>query len=134
MRAAAEFAQKTSFAMEHFQPGVSLVWRFLPKVIRAETRTARRMFGGLWVGGEAVLTSTELRFSPNAMNEALHAKPETLSRAIRLADVVNIQVRRGVITNIIDVRSRTETLTLRCFKAAAFASRIDGARSLISKN
>lgn len=95
------------------------------------TEFFRRLLGGLWVGGNAVLTSTELVFTPNALNSALHQEPEKLHLRISLEDIKGVQVRWGFVTKIIDVETRTATWSLRCYGAAKFAESIERVRSSV---
>lgn len=89
------------------------------------------MQGGLWVGGKAVLTISTLSFSPNGMNRALHASPEELEVRVPLSSITDIHIRRGFITDIIDVHSAIVTLTIRCFKAKSFVVAIEAARRAV---
>jgi len=100
----------------------------LPKAISRQIDVRRRKQGGLWVGGKAVLTTATLSFAPNSMNQALHAAPEDLEVTISLANIDNIVVHRGLITAVIEIRTGTGILKIKCFKAKAFATAIEAAR------
>lgn len=103
----------------------------MPNSVRWLTKFFRRLVGGLWVGGNAVLTSTELVFTPNALNSALHQEPENLHLCLSLEDITGVQVRWGFFTKIIDVETRTATWSLRCYGAAKFVASIERARSSV---
>ncbi|MBA4046238.1 MAG: hypothetical protein C0471_17735, partial [Erythrobacter sp.] len=103
----------------------------MPNSMRWLTEFFRRLLGGLWVGGNAVLTNTELVFTPNALNSALHQEPEKLHLRISLEDIKGVQVRWGFVTKIIDVETRTATWSLRCYGAAKFAESIERVRSSV---
>lgn len=83
--------------------------------------------GGLWVGGRATLTSDDIRFEPNAMNRHMHSGIPSVS--IPLASIEAITVKRGILTNIVELRLADQTFCLRCFKARAFACDIEKARA-----
>lgn len=102
--------------------------RLLPKFISRQISIGRRRQEGLWVGGKAVLTVCALRFSPNGMNRKLHADPEEMEVNIPLSRINGISVRRGFISDIIDIRSVDGDLKIRCFKARSFAAAIEAAR------
>lgn len=82
----------------------------------------RSVFGGLWVGGTASLYETRLVFRPNRLNRAAHADDEAVE--IALDSVADVRVRSGFLTDIIDVATEEEGLTIRCYGADRFARRI----------
>jgi hypothetical protein len=82
----------------------------------------RRREGGLWVGGHATLTDCELQFAANGLNRA--AQDGTLDICVDLGQIQQVEVRPGLITNIVEVRSPKGLLKLRCFGAARFAQSI----------
>jgi hypothetical protein len=85
----------------------------------------RAFHKGLWVGGNAYLTSSSLEFRPNALNRALHEGD--LSRLIVLKSVLEVTDRFGVATRIVDITCRNdEGLTFRCYGAREFADQIRG--------
>lgn len=101
----------------------------LPKAISRQIDAGRRKQGGLWVGGKAVLTTSTLSFTPNSMNQALHATPENLEISISLANISNVAVHRGLITDVIEIRTDAGILKIKCFKAKAFAAAIEATRN-----
>ena len=101
----------------------------LPKAISRQIDTSRRKQGGLWVGGKAALTTSTLSFAPNSMNQALHAAPEDLEISISLANISNVVVHRGLITDMIEIRTNAGILKIKCFKAKAFAAAIEATRN-----
>ena len=103
----------------------------MPRIVSWLTELLRQLMGGLWVGGNAVLTRTELMFSPNGLNSALHNEPENLHHRIPLDVITSVQVRWGFVTNIIDIKTQTATWSLRCFGASQFAANIEIARSSV---
>lgn len=88
---------------------------------------AKQTMGGLWVGGNAWLTATELSFEPNALNRHFHVNPKDLSASIQLVDVTSVQWRKAMVTSIIDVETETEKLSIRCYKSKPFAEAIQAA-------
>ena len=102
--------------------------RMFPRILKGELNWLRRRQGGLWVGGKAILTKTDLSFTPNGLNSAFHAFPERLGWTVSLAAVIEVRVRRGVLTNIIEVQSAAGQVSIRCFGAKSFSARIEIAR------
>jgi hypothetical protein len=102
--------------------------RLLPTILSKELDWFKGQQGGLWVGGKAILTPMALIFSPNGMNEAMHSWPEHLKWTVPIEQITALQVRSALITDIIDINSQSGRLSLRCFKAKAFSTRIEQAR------
>lgn len=88
---------------------------------------SKQLVGGLWVGGNAWLTASELSFEPNALNRRFHVNPEELAASVRLSDVTEVSWRKGLVTSIIDVETETEKLSIRCYRSKAFAEAIEAA-------
>ena len=82
----------------------------------------RRREGGLWVGGRATLTDCELQFAANGLNRA--AQDGTLDIRVDLDQIQQVEVRPGLITNIVEVHGPEGLLKLRCFGATRFAQSI----------
>jgi hypothetical protein len=61
-------------------------------------------------------------FSANGVNRAFHSNLGDPS--LRLADVVSVDVRPGVLTKIIDVSTNDGPLRFRCFGAKAVAKTV----------
>ncbi len=96
---------------------------------RFGTRAAKKLMGGLWVGGTAYLTEDAVEFHPNGMNRALHKDPESLSVVIPLRGITDVETRFGIATQIIDIKTAIGTLSIRCYGAPGFAKKIQAARA-----
>jgi hypothetical protein len=88
-------------------------------------KQAKWMFGGLWVGGEAILHESQLVFEPNALNRSVHADPDSLSVCLPLQNVLNVSLRDGKVTDIIDIQTNSAVFSIRCFNAKDFADHIE---------
>ncbi len=84
-----------------------------------------RMTGGLWVGGRVFLTTHRIVFEPNALNRAVTSGIGVI--VLNLAEVTAIE-RRGIVAWIIDVKTASGTLSLRCGRAQVFVAAIQNAR------
>ena len=93
-----------------------------------EAYTAK--YGGLWVGGNATLSRAMLSFEPNAANRFIHENGATLALAIPLGAIDSVTIRSAFLTDIVDVSSGGGVFSLRCFKAKAFARKINDARGV----
>ncbi|MEE2877561.1 MAG: hypothetical protein VX593_01030 [Pseudomonadota bacterium] len=85
---------------------------------------AKQTMGGLWVGGNAWLTATEISFEPNGLNRRYHLNPDELAASVRLADVTEVNWRKGLLTSIIDIETADERLSIRCYNSRSFADSI----------
>jgi len=83
----------------------------------------KKMYGGLWVGGTAVLTEEAVAFQPNLVNKLVHMQDYSLR--IPLSDITAVENRDGFLTKIINIKTAKGTLRIRCFGAPAFAELID---------
>ncbi len=81
-----------------------------------EIESARKAFGGLWVGGSLYISKQSLIFKPNAVNAALHEGDVSLNIPFDL--ITNFRCRFGLLTRIIEVDLRTVKQSFRCYGAA----------------
>ena len=83
---------------------------------------AREHLGGLWVGGRLTLTTDELTFRPNGLNESIHTG--SLGIAIPLRAVEEVLDLPGVLTKVIGVRHDGRVDRFRTWGARKVAQRI----------
>jgi hypothetical protein len=100
----------------------------------AEFGQLRRELAGLWVGGTLTVSEDAIVFGANALNRWLQAGPLPLTIAI--GDVSAVNLRRGVLTRIIEVTYGDPALrtSFRCFGAAEVADFIPNAAALDESN
>ena len=96
---------------------------------RLGTAAIKKLMGGLWVGGTIYLTEDALEFHPNGLNRAVHKDSESLSVVLPLRGVTSVEMRRGMITQIIDIKTAIGTLSVRCLGAKGFARMIEDVRT-----
>ena len=96
---------------------------------RFGTNAAKKLMGGLWVGGTAYLTEDAVEFHPNGINRMLHKDPDSMSVILPLRSITSVETRFGIGTQIIDVKTAIGTLSIRCYGAQGFAKKIEAARS-----
>lgn len=80
------------------------------------TSITRVLSGGLWVGGRLTLTTHRLIFSPNALNRLVHRAPLS-DVVLDLADVDDVSVSRGLLTDVAEVRTRGHSAPAMKFRA-----------------
>lgn len=87
----------------------------------------QRHYGGVWVGGRAVLTPATLEIGANYLNRKVQ-KGE-LDIVIQLADIVEVNDLPGFVTKIVEVVTPVRAIKLRSWGARAFAQQIREAAS-----
>jgi hypothetical protein len=110
-----------------------LQWNTLG-LANAELERLRREMGGLWVGGTLTVSEDAIVFGANALNRWLQAGPLRLK--IPMRDVSAVNLRRGVLTKIIEVTYGEPALrtSFRCFGAAEVADFVRHAAALDGTN
>lgn len=88
----------------------------------------KKYYGGLWVGGRATLTNSQLSFEANLINRLVHMGE--LSVVVPLEQIEEVTLEKGFLTNIIVVKTSKSTLRLRCYGADDFMQRIRVAAKL----
>lgn len=78
--------------------------------------------GGVWVGGNVILTDESLQFHTNSVNRLFHGRRADL--VIDLPAIAEVALQGALASDIIAVRTDTAMLQIRCFGADAFASQI----------
>jgi hypothetical protein len=89
----------------------------------AAVQRYQRKNGGVWVGGAVEITSTEIAFTSNRINAALHAK--ATSKRIPMSQVVAVRREFGWLTGIVVVTHARGEFRFRCFGANGVAKRIN---------
>jgi hypothetical protein len=91
----------------------------------ASTSIYKSMFSGLWVGGSSILTNSDFCFVPNALNVALHKELSIIR--IPLESIESVKRKFGVLSGIIEIRTRLGVLKVRTMNATGFAGIIEDA-------
>ncbi len=105
-----------------FQPNAETIG-MLGIPIRSALKNYKDEYGGLWVGGRLTVTKNELKFSPNAVNKALHGNADCLS--INLSDVKAAKRKFGFVSGIIVIETSQAIYKLRCLGAKKVADKIN---------
>jgi hypothetical protein len=92
----------------------------------AFVRTMDQRQGGLWVGGTLSVYDSGVSFEPNGLNRAL--QEGKLTSELSWPEVLDIKVRRGVLTNIIELSHANGVQAFRCFAAQRVAADMTQAR------
>lgn len=92
-------------------------------VVMATTLTiAKKVLGGLWVGGQVLLKQNEISFEPNRINTILHEG--NLAIRIPYSEVQSIERCGGLVSGMIRIVTEVGTVLIRVFGADGFAERI----------
>lgn len=97
---------------------IALFWAVYPVI---------RYYGGLWVGGTAIVTDDTLRFEPNGLNRIFLA--EDVSFAIPLRELRSVRVEPAMATDIVVLTTATGERRVRCYQAKDLADAIEAART-----
>jgi hypothetical protein len=68
------------------------------------------------------LTTHRIVFVPNAMNRAVHRNLETV--VVDLKDVTEVSERFGLVTRIVEIKTRASTFAIRAYDVRAFADQV----------
>lgn len=90
--------------------------------IEATIRSYAQKWGGLWVGGQADLTTEYLQFRPNSANKSVHSNDCSLD--IPLAALRSVTVQKAPVTSIVVNETEHGPFKIRCVGAARFADLI----------
>ncbi len=83
----------------------------------------KRKHGGLWVGGRIEISDSELSFSANRLNRALHEELPEVN--IPIGEIDSVVYRFGWITGIIIVSHRRGEFRFRCYGAKRLVDEIN---------
>jgi hypothetical protein len=104
---------------------VAVLPELIPRV--QQVRATLDHFGfahrGLWVGGQATLTTESVCFHPNPVNRGL-MRARSLDIEISLPDLVSVEVLPALVSSVIALRTPRSTVRIRCFRASRFARQI----------
>ena len=87
---------------------------------------AKKLMGGLWVGGTTYLTKDAIVFRPNILNRLVHKQDCSVN--IPLSEVTDVQKHFGFGTQIIDIKTLKGTLSIRCYWPTSFIDMINNTR------
>ena len=88
---------------------------------------AKKIAGGLWIGGKCELHEDRIIISPNALNAAVHKNLKEL--IIPLDAVENITLEKKLTTDIITLSFGGTEIKFRCFGAKKFLQEINAAKN-----
>lgn len=89
---------------------------------------SKRMIGGQWISGKALIRTTGFEFQPSRLNQPFFKNMDELRILIPWPELVSVKKRFGAVASIIDLETGDATLSIRCFGADAFISKINSAR------
>lgn len=91
--------------------------------VNSVSLVAKKLVGGLWVGGTTYLADDAIIFRPNLLNRLVHK--QDCSVIIPLHEITKVNKRFGIGTQIIDIGTLKGVLSIRCYWATSFAEAIN---------
>ncbi|MEL7032440.1 MAG: hypothetical protein AAGL97_04830 [Pseudomonadota bacterium] len=92
-------------------------------------KLSKKMIGGQWISGRAYLTKTGFEFHPGLLNKPFFKNMDDLCLMLEWSDITDLEKRFGMVSAIIDLKTRNETHSIRCNGADAFLQQMDTLRS-----
>lgn len=80
-------------------------------------KLSKRMIGGHWIAGTAYLTPAHFEFHPGLLSRPFFKNADDLKLQIAWSDIARLDKRFGIVSAIIDVKTETETHSIRCHSA-----------------
>ncbi len=91
-------------------------------------KLSKKMIGGQWISGTAYLTQEAFEFHPGFLNRPFFKNMDELALKLPWVEMDTIEKRFGMVAAIIDLKTATETHSIRCNGADAFIQRMDALR------
>lgn len=90
---------------------------------------SKKMIGGQWISGQALIKTTGFEFQPSKLNQPFFKNMDELRILIPWPELNQVSKRFGMVASIIDLETSADTLSIRCYGADEFIARINAARS-----
>lgn len=100
------------------------LWR---KILLPLPYILQRIYGGVWVSGDLVLTPEVLHFAPT--KGAAMFRREPLNWTLRLDDISDVGVKKGAMMETIAVSFSQGSVTLKSVRTAQFLEQLEAARA-----
>lgn len=89
---------------------------------------SKKMIGGQWISGTAIITPGGFEFQPSKLNQPFFKNMDELRIHIPWSELNQVSKRFGMVAAIIDLATTADTLSIRCHGADDFIARIEAAR------
>lgn len=96
---------------------------------RISASLSKKMIGGQWINGQAIIRSDGFEFKPSKLNQAFFKNMEELTLLLPWSEITNVDKRFGVVGTIIDLETAADTLSIRCHGADKLIEKIETART-----
>lgn len=87
----------------------------------------QRIYGGVWISGDALLTEEALRFVPSALPAKL--RREKLDWSVPLTDISEVVYQQGLVMDTLQVHHARGSEKMKCIRASAFVEQLEAARA-----
>ena len=103
---------------------VSYGYGFILSKLKAKNvlTVIKYLLGGLWVGGNVFLYEDAIAFRPNIANKLAHKGD--VSWEYPLTEIEDVFVSFGIVTQIVNLRTKYSLIRIRCYGANKFADNI----------
>lgn len=91
-------------------------------------KLSKKMIGGQWISGTAYLTPDRFEFQPGFLNRPFFKNLDELGLRLSWSDITGIEKRFGMVTAIIDLKTSSESHSIRCNGAEQFIAQMDELR------
>jgi hypothetical protein len=95
---------------------------------RISANLSKKMIGGQWINGKALIRANAFEFQPSRLNQPFLKNMEELRILIPWPDVIGVRKRFGMVATIIDLETSADTLSIRCYGADELIETIEAAR------
>ncbi|MEL7111197.1 MAG: hypothetical protein AAGJ68_10445 [Pseudomonadota bacterium] len=92
-------------------------------------KLSKKMIGGQWISGTAYLTQSGFEFHPGMLNRPFFKNMDELCLRLAWSDLTVLEKRFGMVASIIDLKTESETHSIRCNSADEFIQRMETLRS-----
>ena len=98
---------------------------------RISANLSKKMIGGQWINGKALIKTNGFEFQPSKLNQPFLKNMDELRIVIPWPDVIGVQKRFGMVASIIDLETAADTLSIRCYGADELIEIIEAAREAV---
>ncbi|NQY95684.1 MAG: hypothetical protein HRT82_00865 [Henriciella sp.] len=90
---------------------------------------SKKMIGGQWISGQALIKTTGFEFQPSKLNQPFFKNMDELRILIPWSELNQVSKRFGMVASIIDLETSADTLSIRCYGGDELISQINAART-----
>ncbi|MEM9571159.1 MAG: hypothetical protein AAF996_06810 [Pseudomonadota bacterium] len=89
---------------------------------------SKRMIGGQWINGKALIKTGGFEFQPSKLNQPFFKNLDDLTIIIPWSKLMAVRKRFGMVGPIVDLETSADTLSIRCLGLDELIRGIEAAR------